>query len=135
MNLPIDQAIDEAHSRAEAVEAEARQVEARICRIPGADRLLPARRYGCGVDAAAIAKNLTLRALIARNDAPLAAWLGIQDGSHRRAEEQREAAALQAEAMRLRTERLQASNAARREHHERAARAGLHPLTGRRWGA
>jgi len=135
MNLSIDQAIDEAHSRAEAVEHEARQVEARICRIPGADRLLPRRQYGTPVDAAAVSRNLTLSALIARNDAPLAAWLGIQDGSHRRAEEQREATALQAEAMRLRTERLQASNAARREHHERAARAGVHPLTGRRWGA
>ena len=132
MNLPLDQASDEAHSRAELAEAEARQVEARICRIPGADRLLPPRQYGTAVDAAAVKRNLTLTALIARNDAPLAAYLGLQDGSHRRAEEQREAAALQAEAMRMRTERLREQNAARRQHLDHAARAGVNPWTGRR---
>ena len=51
--------------------------EARIRRIDGAARLMPARIYGRPIDRDAIVKSLTLRGLIAQKDRHLAAYLGI----------------------------------------------------------
>jgi hypothetical protein len=42
----LDTAISKAHSAAEDTENQSRQLEARICKIPGAARYLPSRRYG-----------------------------------------------------------------------------------------
>ena len=129
----IDALIDASHRQAEEVEQTARQLEARICRIPGADRHLPKRQYGTPVDPAEVKRNLTLRALINRHDPSLAAYLGVQDGSHRRREEEAAARELQAERMRLMTEATRQQNQQAQQHRERAVLAGVNPNTGRRW--
>ena len=79
--MDLDAQIADAHRQAEETESQARLIEARICKIPGADRMLPKRRYGAPVDNAAIAKNLSLRGLIGRKDPQLAAYLGIPYGT------------------------------------------------------
>ena len=79
--MDLDSQIADAHRQAEETESQARLIEARICKIAGADRLLPPRRYGAPVDNAAIGRNLTLRGLIGRKDPQLAAFLGIPYGA------------------------------------------------------
>jgi len=106
----LDAQISKAHSAAEATENEARQIEARICRIQGAARYLPHRRYGSPVDGTEIRKNLTLASLIARHDAPLAAFLGVASGEHRRREEEAAARAMAAQALEMETEKLRQQN-------------------------
>ena len=108
----LDTAISKAHGAAEATENQARQLEARICKIPGAARLLPVRRYGSELNPADIRKSLTLSSLIARHDHELAAYLGVATGEHRRAEEEQQARILQAERMRLQTDQARAQNQA-----------------------
>jgi hypothetical protein len=134
MELSLQQRIESAHCDAERIEDEARQMEARICQIPGADRLLPVRTYGRPVSGEAIGRNLTLKSLISENDQKLASFLGIGTGSQRRKEElaaAREAASL---ALMAETERLRAINAAGVKYREQANSAGINPLTNRRWG-
>jgi len=75
MSLETD--IQTAYEEREAVETAARELEARIRKIEGAARLMPARAYGKRIDRDAIAKSLTLRGLIAQKDRHLAAYLGI----------------------------------------------------------
>ena len=75
MSLETD--IQTAYEEQEAVEAKARELEARIRKIDGAAGLMPARAYGKPIDCDAIAKSLTLRGLIAQKDRHLAAYLGI----------------------------------------------------------
>ena len=130
----LDAMIDASHRQVEEVENTARSLEARICRIPGADRHLPLRQYGTPVNPADIKKNLTLRSLISKNDPSLAAYLGLQDGSQRRREEEEQARILQAQALQMQTDRLRQINAASAQHRERAAIAGIHPITRRRMG-
>ena len=108
----IDAMIDASHRQVEEVENTARSLEARICRIPGADRHLPLRQYGTSVNPADIKKNLTLRSLISKADPALGAYLGLQDGSQRRREEEEQARILQAQALQMQTERLSAQNQA-----------------------
>ena len=103
-------------------------------KIPGLDRLLPTRNYGRPVDAEAIKKNLTAVSLINSYDEQLASFLGIQTGSAREARELREAAKLQAEALKMRTEKLAAENAFRRQRLERSLGSGINPVTRRRFG-
>ena len=126
--------IESAFDAAEAVELDAAQIECRICQIAGADRLLPRRQYGKPVSAASINANLTLSAIINRADAPLAAYLGIQNG-------QAQAAATAAEARKAASERMAAATAALQQKNQQAAAirqqagiAGINPLTGRRLG-
>ena len=130
----LDAQISKAHGAAEATENEARQVEARICRIQGAARYLPHRRYGSPVSGDEIRKNLTLASLIARHDAPLAAFLGVASGEHRRRDEEQAARAMQAQALAMETERIRTINAASTRYREQQQLAGINPLTGRRWG-
>lgn len=111
----LDATISKAHLAAEETENHARAIEARIAQIPGAARCLPTRRYGNAVNAADIASNLTLSALIARHDHQLAAYLGCASGDHRRREKEEAARALQAESMRLKTEQARAQNQAAAE--------------------
>jgi hypothetical protein len=128
----LEQRIETAHGDAERIEDEARQIEARICQIPGADRLLPVRTYGRPVSGEAISKNLTLRSLISEHDPKLAAYLGIGSGSQRRKEElaaAREAASL---ALMAETERLRELNKASAKYREQCNTFGLNPWTGRR---
>ena len=130
----LDQQIAQAHHDLEAVELEAKKLEARLRRIPGMERLLPSRNYGRPVNIDAIKANLTTRSLVNSYDAPLASFLGINSGSAKAAEERREARHLAAEALRMRTERLQAENAAAAEQRQRYAIAGVDPITRRRVG-
>jgi hypothetical protein len=134
MEPTLEQRIESAHSDSERVETEARQIEARICQIPGADRLLPVRTYGRPVSGEAISKNLTLRSLIGENDPKLAAYLGIGSGSQRRKEELAAAREASALALATETERLRAINAAGVKYREQANSAGVNPVTNRRWG-
>lgn len=130
----LDEQINEAHADLEQREQEARKLEQRLRRIPGLERLLPTRNYGRPVDVEAIKGNLTAVSLINSWDEPLASFLGVQTGSAREARELREAAKLQAETLRMKTERLQAENAFRREQRQRSFNAGINPNNGRRWG-
>lgn len=130
----LDDQINQAHADLEQRELEARKLEVRLRRIPGLERLLPQRNYGRPVDIDSLKSNLTARSLINSYDEPLASFLGIQTGSGRQARELREAAKLQAEAMKMRTDKLAAENAFRRERYERTLNAGINPNTGRRWG-
>ena len=75
MSLKTDIQTD--YEEQEDVETAARELEARIRRIDGAARLMPARIYGRPIDRDAIVKSLTLRGLIAQKDRHLAAYLGI----------------------------------------------------------
>ena len=135
MEPTLEQRIEAAHGDAERIEDEARQIEARICQIPGADRMLPVRTYGRPVSGEAISKNLTLRSLINERDPKLASYLGVGIGSQRRNEElaaAREAASL---ALMAETERLRELNKAGAKYREQANSAGINPITGRRWGS
>ena len=132
MEPTLEQRIESAHGDAERIEDEARQIEARICRIPGADRMLPVRTYGRPVSGEAISKNLTLRSLISEHDPRLASFLGVGTGSQRRNKEleaAREAAAL---ALMAETERLREISAAGVKYREQCNTFGLNPWTGRR---
>jgi len=130
----LNQKIAEAHSNVEAVELEAKQLEARLRQIPGAERLLPKRSYGQPVNIDAIKGNLTFRSLVNSYDEQMASYLGINSGSAKAAEERREARLMQAEALRLRTENLRAQNAAAALQRERFSNAGIDPITKRRTG-
>lgn len=130
----IDDQINEAHADLEERELEARQLEQRLRKIPGLDRLLPTRNYGRPVNAEVLKKNLTAVSLINSYDERLASFLGIQTGSAREARELREAAKLQAESLRMRTEKLASKNAAAVRKREIAAQMGINIHTGRRWG-
>ena len=131
----INDTINQRHQEVEKAENDARQIEARILKIPGTSRFIPVRGYGKPVDPNEIGKNLTLRSLIAKHDPALANYLGIGTEQHRLDEEEREARHLQSEALRLRTEKLRAENQAARQHRERAFGAGISPFTGRRLGS
>lgn len=128
----LDQQISKAHTAAEQTELQARQLEARICAIPGASRYLPVRRYGSPVDPKQVGRNVTLRSLIDRHDPQLAAFLGIATGAHLREQE----AAAQREAMAARmaaqTEALRSRNAAQRQVREERLRSGRNPSSGLR---
>ena len=127
----IDDQIKASYQSASQVETQARQLEARIAKIDGTKHLLPTRRYGQPVDLAKIRSNLTLTSLIAQNSAELAHFCGIDPGIRHRMDEEKEARALAAQALKMRTERL-------RENNERAAKvrqqqfiSGINPMTGR----
>ena len=127
----IDEAITASYQSASQVETQARQLEARIAKIDGTKNLLPARRYGQPVDMAKIRSNLTLTSLIAQDSAELAHFCGIGPGIRHRMDEEKEARALAAQSLAMRTERLRDSN-------ERAAKvrvqqliSGINPMTGR----
>ena len=131
MSLEVD--IQTAYEAQEAAEITARDLESRIRKIHGAAGLLPPRQYGQPIDRDAIAKSLTLRSLIAREDRHLAAYLGISLDT-RKADAEIEAAKMQAERMRLETQRLREKNQSNAQRREWAFGAGINPWTGRRLG-
>jgi len=131
--MDLDSQIADAHRRAEETEAQARLIEARIIKIPGADRMLPSRRYGAPVDAAAIGRNLSLRALIGRKDPQLAAYLGVPYGPSAAEEQARLDREAAIQRMKQKTIDLAVQNSDARRHLERSQLAGLNPNTGQRW--
>ena len=68
---------------------------------------------------------MSVKALINRHRPDIAAYLGLQDGSNVRQEEEREAQKLRAEALKMQTERLAAQNQQARQ--DREARQSLAP--------
>lgn len=131
MELTLEQRIEAAHSDAERVENDARAIEARIVAIGG---IPPTRRYGTPVSGDDIRKNLTLTSLLQRKDPKLAAFLGVGSDHQRRREEEAAARQMQAQALRMQTDRLRQVNAASTKYREQQQLAGINPLTGRRWG-
>ena len=128
MSLETD--IQTAYEEQEAVETTARELEARIRKIDGAAGLLPVRAYGKPIDRDAISKSLTLRGLIAKKDRHLAAYLGISMDT-RTADAEIEAAKMQAERLRLETQRLREKNQAAAQVREWNLIHGLRPDGGR----
>jgi hypothetical protein len=123
--IDLDQAIDQSYREASDAEAVARRLEARIEQIPGAQGLLPRRRYGTPVNFKAIQENLTLASLISRSDAALAHYCGLDASVKHRIDEQREAQKMRAEALRMETEKLAARNQQARQ--DLQARQSLAP--------
>ena len=115
----------EAQSSITSVETEARAIESELNAIPGVKGRLPNRQYGTAVNTAALAQNMTVKALINRHRPDIAAYLGLQDGSDVRQQEEREAQKLRAEALKMQTERLAAQNQQARQ--DREARQSLAP--------
>ena len=109
----------------------ARQLEARISKIDGAKRHLPQRNYGQPVDLSKIRSNLTLTSLIAQDSAELAHFCGIDPGIRHRMDEEKEARALAAQALQMRTERLRESNERAAKVREQQLISGINPMTGR----
>ena len=115
----------EAQASITSVETEARAIESELNAIPGVKGRLPNRQYGTAVNTAVLAQNMTIKALINRHRPDIAAYLGLQDGSDVRQEEEREAQKLHAEALKMQTERLAAQNQQARQ--DREARQSLAP--------
>ena len=106
------------------METLARQLEARISKVDGAKLHLPHRNYGQPVDLGKIRSNLTLTSLIAQDSAELAHYCGIDPSIRHRIDEEREARAMAAQSLQMRTEALKAKNqaaAAERQHRQSLA--------------
>ena len=127
----IDEAINASYQSASQVETMARQLEARISKIDGAKRHLPQRNYGQPVDLGKIRSNLTLTSLIAQESAELAHYCGIDPSIRHRIDEQREARAMAAQAMQMRTERLREANERAAKTREQQLISGINPMTRR----
>ena len=111
----VDQAIEVAFKEASAVETFARRLEERISRIEGARALLPPRKYGQPIDTKAIRANLSLSTLIMRDRAELSHHLGLDPSVKRRIDEEKEARAMAAQALQMRTEALRQQNQQRQQ--------------------
>ena len=127
----VDQAIEVAFKEASAVETFARRLEERISQIEGARQLLPSRKYGQPVDTKAIRANLSLSSLIMQDSAELSHYLGLDPSVKRRIDEEREARAMAAQALQMRTERLREANERAAKVREKQFSSGINPMTGR----
>ena len=127
----VDQAIEVAFKEASAVEKFARRLEKRISQIEGARQLLPPRKYGQPVDTKAIRANLSLSSLIMQDSAELSHYLGLDPSVKRRIDEEREAKAMAAQALQMRTERLREANERAAKTREQQLISGINPMTGR----
>ena len=127
----VDQAIGVALKEASAVETFARRLEERISQIEGACQLLPPRKYGQPVDTKAIRANLSLSSLIMQDSAELSHYLGLDPSVRRRIDEEREARAMAAQTLQMRTERLRESNERAAKLREQQLISGINPITGR----
>ena len=121
----IQSKFKEAQASITSVETEARAIESELNAIPGVKGRLPNRQYGTAVNTAVLAQNMTVKALINRHQPDIAAYLGLQDGSDVRQQEEREAQKLRAEALKMQTARLAAQNQQARQ--DREARQSLAP--------
>jgi len=129
VNLSIDQQIDAAHAEAERIEGEALQIEARIVKAGG---IPPHRQYGKPLSADAVRQNMTLTGLLNARDPALASFLGVQTGAYLREQAEREERQAVTARMEELTEQARQRNQAAQLLRERAAAAGVDPLTGRR---
>ena len=127
----VDQAIEVAFKEASAVETFARRLEERISQIEGARALLPPRKYGQPIDTKAIRANLSLSSLIMQDSAELSHYLGLDPSVKRRIDEEREARAMAAQALQMRTERLREANERAAKTREQQFISGINPITGR----
>jgi hypothetical protein len=127
----INDQIKASYQSASQVETQARQLEARIGQIEGAKQLLPSRVYGQPVDLKKIRSNLTLTSLIAQDSAELAHFCGIDPAIRHRIDEEKEARALAAQSLAMRTERLRESNERAAKVREQQLISGINPMTGR----
>jgi len=125
--MDLDTQIAKAHSAAEAAEAEARAIEARLIK---SGITPPLRRYGAKVD---LSKNLTAQALLQVKDPALATFLGCGSDIARKRAEEAAARELQAERMRMMTAQTKAANDAAAAGRYRQQLAGINPSTGGRW--
>ena len=121
----------EAQARINSIETEARAIESELNTIPGVKGRLPNRQYGTALNTAALAQNITVTALINRHRPDIAAYLGLQDGGNVRREEEREARAMAAKALQIRTERLKEANERAARLREQQFISGINPMTGR----
>ena len=121
----------EAQASITSVETEARAIESELNAIPGVKGRLPNRQYGTALNTAALAQNITVTALINRHRPDIAAYLGLQDGVNVRREEEREARAMAAKALQIRTERLKEANERAAKTREQQFISGINPMTGR----
>ena len=121
----------EAQASITSVETEARAIESKLNAIPGVKGRLPNRQYGTALNTAALAQNITVTALINRHRPDIAVYLGLQDGVNVRREEEREARAMAAKALQMRTERLREANERAAKTREQQFISGINPMTGR----
>lgn len=135
----IDTKIDAAHRQAAEAEVEAKAVVERMGRIPGLERFLASsrREFGAIPNPYKGAGNLTAQALLELHDAPLAQFLAKQVGRgisapNYEAQAAAEARQQQVERMKAATAELQATNAAHRQHLDRAFIVGVDPISGNR---
>lgn len=131
MSASLEQQIEAAHLAAERIEAEARQLEARIL-ATGAR--LPTRQYGRPVDAGELRRNLTATALINQRDPALASFLGLQDGSHQRRQQQAAERQQQIQRLQAATDEARTRNLMAAQRRQAAFSAGINPVSGRRLG-
>ena len=87
----IQSKFKEAQASITSVETEARAIESELNAIPGVKGRLPNRQHGTAVNTAVLAQNMTVKALINRHRPDISAYLGLQDGSDVRQQEEREA--------------------------------------------
>jgi len=128
----INYQIDQAHAAAEAVKDQVHQIEAKTAAIPGAARMIPLSQYGKDTDRQAVARNLTLRSMIERQDPALAAFLGFgSDVPRREAEDTAQRQALIERMAQLSVQTRQQNQAAQLGR-ERCNIAGITPLTRQR---
>ena len=121
----IDEAITASYQSSSQVETLARQLEARIAKIPNAKSHLPHQNYGQSVYLGKIRSNLTLTSLIAQDSAELAHYCGIDPGIRHRIDEEKEARVMAAQSLQKRTKALRSKNEAARQ--ERQHRQNLLP--------
>ena len=135
----LDARIDADYRRAAAAEDDARAIVSRMAKIEGMDRFLASGRREHGqVPNPYRVGNLTAIGLLERHDPALASYLAASAGkgtsapnyARQEAEAERQ---LQVERMKAATAELQATNAAHRQHLDRAFVVGVSPTTGRRW--
>ena len=135
----LDARIDADHRKAAAAEDDARAIVARMSRIEGMDRFLASGRREHGqVPNPYRVGNLTAIGLLERHDPALASYLAAAAGkgtsapdyARQEAEAERQQ---QIQRMQADTAELQATNAAHRQHLDRAFVVGVSPTTGRRW--
>ena len=138
----FDTEIDQQHKAAQAAEDRAVAVIERMRRIGGLTTLVDRmpRRFGQPPNPySAGSRNLTAAGLLERHDPALAQHLATLAGTsinapNYAAKAEAEARAAAADRMRKETERLAAENELRKRARERAAIAGISPVTGRRLG-
>ena len=80
---------------------------------------------------AKIRSNLTLTSLIAQDSAELAHYCGIDPAIRHRIDEEKEARAIAAQSLAMRTEHLRDSNERAAKVREQQLISGINPMTGR----